>query len=60
MTAADVPDDVSETERRELNDHVADILFDPGSSYEADCLMCKRAVAIGLFEEWGFDVEELS
>jgi len=39
----------AEWETDVLEDHVAQIVFDPYSSYRPDCALCRRAAAAGLF-----------
>ncbi len=39
----------AEWESKVLEDHVAEIIFDPYSSYQPDCVLCRRAADAGLF-----------
>jgi hypothetical protein len=40
----------AEWESEVLEDHVAEIIFDPYSSYQPDCVLCRRAADAGLFD----------
>jgi hypothetical protein len=37
-----------------LSEHAAGIVFD-GDEYEADCVLCQKAQALGYFTHYGFD-----
>ena len=39
-----------------LADHVAGIVFDGDGDYEPECVLCQKAVALGLFARYGWDL----
>lgn len=39
----------------EAREHVSDIMFDPQSSPDPDCDVCKIAVGLGFWREFGVD-----
>lgn len=53
------PDDPRDAELLTVEEHVAEVLFDSGSSYEPDCHLCIRGVELGVFERYGFTKEDL-
>lgn len=39
-----------------VSDHVASIVFD-GEEYEPECVLCQKAVGLGYFAHFGYEVE---
>lgn len=39
-----------------VSDHVASIVFD-GEEYEPECVLCQKAVGLGYFAHYGYEVD---
>lgn len=53
-------DELAEITEDMLREHVSEVMFDPGSQFEPDCVFCRRAVQLGYFAAFGIGPDDLA
>lgn len=54
MASDRIPDTPREAVEQEVREHVGDIMFDGQESPNPDCLLCQKALDLGVWAEWGY------
>lgn len=54
-----IPDDASEAELLEVEEHIGEIMFSSGEVYEPDCRLCQRGLELGIWARYGVTKADL-